>query len=65
MIYEDPNGVTGSLLHYSLVIFMVCSAFFIFLYLWRKGRLDMDEAPKHQMLQESEVIERKDEYDGK
>ena len=40
--------------HYALVIAFVGSAFLIFLYLWGKGRLDMDEGPKFQMMQEDE-----------
>lgn len=46
----DQSGVYGALLHYSLVISLVGSAFFIFLYLWKKGKLDMDEEPKLQMM---------------
>lgn len=51
----DGAGVYGSLFHYGFVIAFVGSAFLIFLYLWRRGRLDMDEEPKFQMMQEEEI----------
>jgi hypothetical protein len=49
---SDGIGVYGNFLHYGLVITLVGSAFFIFLYLWKKKRLDMDEEPKFQMMQD-------------
>jgi O-antigen/teichoic acid export membrane protein len=50
----DGAGIYGSIMHYALVIAFVGSAFLIFLYLWKKGRLDMDEKPKFQMMQDEE-----------
>lgn len=50
----DGSGVYGGYLHYATVIFFVGTALLIFLYLWRKGRLDMDEEPKYQMLKNDE-----------
>ena len=50
----DGMGVYGSLLHYMLVIAYVGSAFLVFIYLWNKKRLDMDEEPKFQMMQNEE-----------
>ena len=50
----DGAGVYGSIFHYALVIAFVASAFLIFFTLWRKGRLDMDEGPKFQMMEEEE-----------
>ncbi len=50
----DGIGIYGSVLHYSLIIAFVGSAFLIFLYLWRKGRLDMDETPKEIMMRDDE-----------
>lgn len=47
----DGGGVVGYTLHYALVIAMVGSALLLFLYLKRKGRLDMDEEPKFQMME--------------
>lgn len=51
----DGIGVYGNFLHYGLVISLVGSAFLIFLYLWKKKRLDLDEEPKFQMMQEEEI----------
>lgn len=48
----DLFGVYGSLFHYGLIIAIVGSTFLIFLNLWSKGKLDMDEEPKMQMLQD-------------
>ncbi|MBA3958746.1 MAG: hypothetical protein H0X51_10195 [Parachlamydiaceae bacterium] len=52
----DQFGVYGSFLHYGLIISMVGSAFLIFLYLWKKNKLDMDEEPKWQMLREDVAV---------
>lgn len=52
----DPSGIYGGILHYGLIIFLVGSAFLIFLYCWLKGRLDMDEEPKMQMMRSEEII---------
>lgn len=46
----DGAGVYGSVLHYSMTIAMVGSAFLLFLYFWKKGRLDMDEEPAIDMM---------------
>lgn len=51
----DAMGVQGNFFHYALIISLVGSAFIIFFYLWRKNRLDMDEEPKFQMMQDEEV----------
>lgn len=48
------SGVCGNFIHYGLIITLVGSAFLIFLYLWKKGKLDMDESPKIQMLEDDE-----------
>ncbi len=50
----DSYGVYGNYLHFALVICLVGSAFLIFIYLWTKGRLDMDEEPKIQMMQDED-----------
>lgn len=52
----DEMGVYGSLLHYAMIIAFVGGAFLIFIYLWRKGRLDMDEAPKYEMMEDDEKV---------
>jgi hypothetical protein len=56
----DQTGVYGSILHYSLIIFFMGGALLIFLYLWRKGRLDMDEEPKIQMMKDDEENDKDD-----
>ena len=54
MTIRDVGGVYGSLWHYSMLFTLVGSTFLIFIHLWRKGRLDMDEEAKHQMMQPDE-----------
>lgn len=48
----DEGGMYGSALHYALVIFFAGSTSILFIYFWVRGQLDMDEAPKFQMLEE-------------
>ena len=50
----DGFGVYGNMLHYGIVVGLVGSALLIFIVLWRKGRLDMDEEPKLRMMQHDE-----------
>jgi hypothetical protein len=50
----DPSGIYGSLLSYSLTIVFAGGAFLIFLYLWSKGRLGLDEEAKDQMMKQQE-----------
>lgn len=58
----DGFGIYGLVVDYAMIFAFVGGAFLIFLYLWKKGRLDMDEEPKHQMMQkEDEPKEKKDE----
>jgi hypothetical protein len=52
----DGFGVYGSTLHYALVIAFVGSAFILFAFFWKKGRLDMDEEPKFQMMENDQGI---------
>jgi len=47
------GGVCGSFVHYAFILAFVGSAFLIFLYLWKKGKLDMDEEPKIKMMEDS------------
>lgn len=55
---RDGSGVYGYFMHYSMVFALVGSAIIIFIYLWRNGRLDMDEEAKFQMMrQEEEIID--------
>lgn len=50
----DGTGFYGSVFVYSLLFAMVASHALIFYNLWRKGRLDMNEGPKYQMMEEEE-----------
>lgn len=50
----DGGGECGSITHYVFILTLVGSAFLIFLYLWRKGKLDMDEEPKHTMMNDEQ-----------
>ncbi len=47
---KDGIGVYGYIFHYALLFALVGSTLLIFIYLWRKGRLDMDESAKEQMM---------------
>lgn len=51
---RDASGVYGGIFHYALVFALVGSALLAFLYFWSKGRLDMDEEPKIQMMQDDD-----------
>ncbi len=46
----DGGGMVGAFLAYSLAIATMGSTVLVFCYLWSKGRLDMDEGPKYQMM---------------
>ncbi|MBA2368441.1 MAG: hypothetical protein H0V82_05385 [Candidatus Protochlamydia sp.] len=62
MNQTDGFGIYGNLLHYAMVIILVGSAIMVFIYLWKKGRLGMDEEAKYQMMQDDEKKE--DQHDG-
>lgn len=51
--FIDVLGIYGNFFHYALVIFLVGAAFLVFFYLWKKDRLNMDEEPKFQMMEEN------------
>lgn len=51
---RDTSGVYGGILHYAIIFALVGGAFLAFLYFWSKGRLDMDEEPKLQMMRDDE-----------
>lgn len=57
MTITDPSGIYGMLFHYAMTIVLVGGALVIFIQLWRKGKLDMDESPKYQMMDEHEKDE--------
>lgn len=50
----DGEGVYGTFLTYGMTISFVGSAFILFLYLWWKERLDMDEEAKFEMMRAEE-----------
>lgn len=50
----DWSGIYGGIFHYAMIIAFAGSALLAFLYFWYKGRLDMDEEPKLQMMREDE-----------
>lgn len=60
----DPSGIYGMLLHYAMTIVLVGGALIVFVQLWRKGRLDMDESPKIQMMEGDEPLLEKEREDG-
>jgi len=63
----DGIGVYGGLLHFTFAAVFCGGALLIFIYLWRKGRLDMDENPAKRMLENdedgSEINTEKDNHD--
>lgn len=50
----DGAGVYGGLVHLTIAAVFFGSAVLIFIYLWRKGRLDMDQGPANKMLEEDD-----------
>ena len=51
---RDGSGDYGGIFHYSMIFAFVGSALLSFIYFWRKGRLDMDEEPKIQMMRDED-----------
>lgn len=50
----DWSGIYGGIFHYGMIIAFSGSALIALLYFWSKGRLDMDEEPKLQMMRDDE-----------
>ncbi len=50
MTVLDGSGLYGSLLGYGMTIAYAGSAFLIFIYLFRKGRLGIDEEASFEMM---------------
>lgn len=48
----DGLGIYGSLFHFTMAVAFFGSALMVFIYLWRKGNLDMNEGPALSMLEE-------------
>lgn len=50
----DGVGIYGTLVHFTIAAAFFGSALLLFIYLWRKGRLDMNEGPARRMLDDDE-----------
>lgn len=57
----DGEGLYGTFFNYAFTVALVGSAILIFIYLWYKGRLDLDEEPKMTMMKADEGVEDADE----
>jgi nitrogen fixation-related uncharacterized protein len=61
----DGVGLYGELLHFIIALVSFGTAVLIFIYLWRKGRLDMDEGPAERMLHDEPEEKEEEEKNGK
>lgn len=50
----DGGGIYGNVFYWSSAIALCGSAVLFFVHFWRKGRLDMDQEPAEQMLNDGE-----------
>lgn len=48
----DETGLTGSLFHFTFLVALMGSALIVLVALWRHDRLDFDESPKMQMMED-------------
>lgn len=53
----DGYGVYGTYMGYAFRLFFGGTALMMFFYLWKKGKLDMDETPKLSMLNNQDYPE--------
>ncbi len=53
----DGVGILGEIFQLSFMLALGASTVLIFFYLWRRKRLDWDEAPKKRMLEVDEYGE--------
>lgn len=53
----DGSGAYGTYMGYGFRFFFGGTALLFFLYLWRRGKLDMDESPKMSMLSNQDYPE--------
>ncbi len=51
---HDGVGLYGSLLVHFMLIALFGSTLLVFLFLWRRDRLDMGESPKFQVFNQEE-----------
>ena len=56
----DATGFSGAIFTSSLFLALFGSTLLVFIHLWRKGRLDMDEEAKYQLFDENEKTTRKE-----
>jgi uncharacterized membrane protein len=52
----DGFGIYGMILHFTTIFAIVGSTFLIFIYLWIKGRLNMDEEAKINMINTNDEV---------
>jgi hypothetical protein len=52
----DSFGVGGIAVDAGVMILLSGGAGILFFYFWKKGRLDLDEEPKHQMMKDEEKL---------
>jgi hypothetical protein len=50
----DGIGFLGNLFEHAMIAALGGSAVLVFLYLWLKGRLDMDQSPAKDMVERDE-----------
>lgn len=50
MTIRDGLGIYGTLWHYSMLFALIGSTLLVFIYLWSKGSLGIDEEAKDQMM---------------
>ena len=51
----DGWGYTGLILDYGMIVAFSGSTLLLFIYFWKKGRLDFDETAKFEMLEEDDL----------
>lgn len=52
----DGIGIHGAVFHWAMVMAFMGSAILGLIYFWRKGRLDCDESPKFEMIQNDDTM---------
>lgn len=51
---QDGEGLTGALLHYAFLFWMLVSTSFVFFTLLKRKKLHMDEEAKYHLFKEGE-----------
>lgn len=54
----DGIGIYGQVLHWTMIIALMGSAFLAMLYFWKKGLIDWGESSKFEMLQQDDFKEK-------